>query len=680
MKRIGLLGVLAGFLLLLVFGFQNCAKTQFTEVPISEDFPSGSDGGNDGSSYPSGTDGVTFSRKVTQTVGSETTNNNIQLLVVVDDSTSMVNSRDKLAKQSGNLVSSLKGKDLQVGVTTIWYDPGLSGTRYYDGQGKLISNIGDWSAYVGQTIKIVRDYRPPGLVELNYKKLFAAYGYPDCIGYGSYAPSICKSSDSKLLYIKSLITPKSCSTANAYIGRCEGTGIKTFSFSKAMTAEQFEILSKGLELTISGVPPKYSEGEMYERGLCVISSYLADTSTDAFIKSTSKVGVVIISDEDDYSGIKKEKCRQFQEQTFNVQRKNVRNYQGKFRSRIPLGGDATLTDRQMRYSYQRCEKKETRTHDVYSDGVFVRTETEIVTTDIRYTLPCPTGYEQVTAINEKFSFKALEAGTYGASCSASDINTGTTAAGSQNQHQGITVLSCSTPTPYWYTYFPANDGKVIDLVIPSDVDGAAKNLCTNSFVSEGISYAHLLDYNYKIQFQSASYLEPIAGSCAYTDSEIIDKTYLQSVIKDIIPVGSDFGQALSSISKNRFNGGVYMTSIIHTNTSCGLVGSQSVGLQFLKLSQSTMLGSHAKSSSICASDYADPIANLASQVSIIQKQFKIDPPLAANEVIMGVAIILQSGQVTQVPARDVSYSSGYLTVNSNALVAGARIEISVGYK
>lgn len=106
LKRWGLMG----FLTLIFAGYQNCAPQNFTKMPEAPLVCSS------GMACPLGNGNLLFTQDVNYT--NSTTKNQLDILVVTDNSNSMGEAQENLGDKSGGFISGLNGVDYHVAVTT----------------------------------------------------------------------------------------------------------------------------------------------------------------------------------------------------------------------------------------------------------------------------------------------------------------------------------------------------------------------------------------------------------------------------------------------------------------------------------------------------------------------------------------------------------------------------------
>ena len=599
----------------IVFAFQNCAKTSFTNISQSSlGDPSGDDTGNPGGGAdPSGDDpGGKVTRTVSLPVSGSATNDKVKMLIVIDDSYSMGLSIEQLQNRIDDLVNQFKGRNVEVGLTTTNYD----------------TNTGDWSYWLNG-VQLPKDPGAVGGIDISK-------------------------------YMGQTLIRKIAFKAPALRGG-------SFVYTSGMTENQFSLVTIRLKAEVDKIkayassPAGHPNIEL-ERGLCVISHYLADTNSSAFLKPQDKVGIVVITDEDDYSGLTKEKCRQSQEIT--VQGVYKRQYFAKLKPLLP-GGPAWS----LQYSYQKYYAA--YTSEVVIDGRLV-------------TVNHPARTE--THVDNKY-FLVTEAGhNIGDTCSATDLQRFLDAA-RQNLPAGVdpsTVQNRGCNIPYTGGFIGIGDEVRI-----LEVEGALaerSDLCTQPFSMDGRTYSNLIEFynnspahNYATNQQTtAGSLWPIDPATCRAGEKVADFSYGNTTtIIPIIPAASDFGPAIANLAKTRFNNSVFISSIIHTAAGvCPMDPSQSVGAQYLKLP--TAMGTRAYSSSICSNNFSEPILKLTNQILIPQRQFSL--ALSATEKVVKVTIIKANGAQVAVASADFAYVNGILSVNSTALEAGGSILVGIGPK
>lgn len=264
-RLIVVLGALLSTLGLVLF-FQNCAQTNFTSLPSNDPYgvdggygTGGTSGGTDtgNGSTPGGPDTGNGKPRTVPLYPSDIPNKPAKILLVIDNSFTMSQAVQQLSEKITKLVEQLPGHNLDIGITTVFGSTvGGPIVKYYvraDGTNLSINPA---------SLPALKEIQP--LQESTYL------------------------SQGKYVYVRS-----------EYSNNLDP--LATFQIRSGMTTNQQKKVGEDVEKYIRDNLGPIKQQVQNEVGLCVISRFLTDDRANAFIKRGDKVGVITITDEQDWS-------------------------------------------------------------------------------------------------------------------------------------------------------------------------------------------------------------------------------------------------------------------------------------------------------------------------------------------------------------------------------------------
>lgn len=135
-------------MVILVGGYQNCSKVEFSSESMSDEMSSLDPdfGPNPGDAFEGPSNSKSFSK--TESFVSDS-NSAIDILFVVDNSLSMYEEQTKVAEKLKSFLDGLGGTDWQIGITTTDIDGG-----YYSTNGELLNFVSSGQTYRTLTPKV----------------------------------------------------------------------------------------------------------------------------------------------------------------------------------------------------------------------------------------------------------------------------------------------------------------------------------------------------------------------------------------------------------------------------------------------------------------------------------------------------------------------------------------------
>lgn len=615
---------------------------------------------------------VVNTREVNHSVETLSEDPLVKILLVIDNSTSMIPNQTQLADKIDKLVSQLGDRNFEIGVVSIFDFKIEEAATYW------INGIG------GQQIA-----KP--VSEADYRQ----YINKQIIEYKNYALD---KSKTKIFRIQK--------GASAAIRNQTAQDIKNYVNPNCSSA------SLCLQTRTDAVQT--------EQGLCVIKRQMEEAGATGFLKEGDKLGVILISDEND-SGVK---CNDYKFKSVTPKLLPSSNYAQYSIFRKAIKGKyaapaarkfATATN--YRYSYSKWIGPGIRDGVEMTPGYW---QTNVSGTksykgegaDLPFTswvsvAICSASDAQrvINRIKElNSSIKDFEFSQFSSyNCRYSATSTADIAFNeipSGLNYNGIVInlkdwvdgQACSArdksevETKNNWTLKECTYGRYQEPSAPmfsgaqNYVSETPSNVtCQSKFtINENgspKSYNNIFEYN-NASWAGEHY---ISSSCSVTYAitpERAEYTWSSSQEVENI-IGGDISAALKELARIKFNSSVYISSIVHKSGQSGCVPQvgQSYGTKYIDLEKSLYFGTKAKSSSICETDYSESILNLAN--SVLTPKNNVPLVLAANESIKQVKLIKPDGTEVLLTSSEVSYSNGVLTINSTKLVVGSRVVITI---
>lgn len=700
-RLIVVLGALLSTLGLVLF-FQNCAQTNFTSLPSNDPYgvdggygtggtSGGTDTGNGGT--PGGPDTGNSGKPRTVPLNpSSTTGKPAKILLVIDNSYTMSQAIQQLSEKINKLVEQLPGRNLDIGITTVFGSTvGGPTAKYY------VRADGTTLSIDPANLPALKEIQP--LQESTY------------LNQGKY------------VYIR-----------YEYANSLDPLAV--FKITSGMTTAQAKKVGEDVEKYIYDNLKPVKQEVQYEVGLCVISRFLTDDRQNAFIKRGDKVGVISITDEEDFSAsylnTASAGCRTY-DHVVKYVKVGTRDYSAKPKitnfdlpagdkilKRVsyfpkPVGVRFTYTQK---VTYDGVWDGETRDADSNTSSVAVQDWSSEGASCSQRDFNAVKSWVMMYYSNDMVDFKGC---TYfkdyqqrsysnyvgfwedGKVCDAADL---------ANLPAGATDCIYATKSDPNLTYdsygtlFTRDyqrdwvDGKVCssyDLnnlvkkfpsatncryaTEPSEIiytasseDQLAVDLCTTRSKYSSTYYNTVVDY----ASRSTKKYDP--NSCtsqarAPQVSSLSSKSYTISASPDAVSA-KNFAQGLYAIAQTRFAGNVYFSSIINIKNQCILQQGQSYGTKYIALE--TYFGAKAVSRPICSNDYTESLLKIGDFVQQVQTEY--DLPVGVAETIKSVVLKYTNNTTATLTSSQYSYANGVFKISASLLTNVATINVTIGPK
>lgn len=697
------LGAVLSATALLVF-FQNCAQTSFESLPSSD--PYGTDGGfgtggttgGTDTGNPGGTGGTDPSYdgkpRSVQLEPTITSGKSAKILLVIDNSYTMSQSVQNLSQKIHTLVEQLPGRNLDIGITTV-FGSTLSGpvTKYF------VRSDGSSAAIDPNNL--------PALKE---------------ISAGQEATYL---NQGKYVYRRMDYSPNL-------------NPLAVYKITSTMSASQSNAVARDIENYIANNLQPLKQQVQYEIGLCVISRFLSDDRPEAFIKKGDKVGVVSITDEEDFSvsmmSDVQQGCRTYDHVVSYLQTGNVDYFA---QPKIVLfdlpAGDMFL--KRVEYLAKPTKINLSYQEKITYDGVWTgettsvtnpfysaqdwssagaacsqRDKDYIVNTyfnpgSIASVTSCTYDSQSEYELKKYMSYIGLW--SEGQNCDSKDLGqlpTGSSgckyvsvprtdlerngvgkiltresqymrdwAAGGNCSSTDLATLKATFPNASNCMYSTEASEKIYTADTAAQI---AQNLC-----SEKSTYRiNSRDYSYNtvVDYASRSNVKYDKNSCT-SQASSAKKSVTQNdyTISATAVKARNFAMGLSELAQTRFANNVFFSSIVNLPSQpCALQQAQSVGTKYIELS--TYFGAKAVAKSICGTDYTESLLKIGEFVQQVQNQFVLK--LNAKETIKSVVVKYSNGQQLTLNINQFSHLNDVFTVSESVLTNAKTIVVNIGPK